>query len=487
MTEKEMILQAYGEIEDCFIEESLEFSGTLKRISPWRWVAAAALVILLFSTAYQVNAQFRKWIISIVPVTTREQIKEKNTSPGQGGSKKNEEGIEISEVKEIGNVLEAQYITANHYVEPYQDIYISTDQGKESYFSIQGNAIVPISNIRHIKRKIQWKKYTGWINADVISDQGNQYVYNLTPEKDVPNNGQCTFSLSQDDVGEYWVTASAESQMEQYSYPLEYNVNTKKLTDIFGDIMIRNKSLQKYHVVTNWGKLSDRLCCVLVGDTQKDAVYYLIDVTDHTAVSMEKLTKMDDICFVRGLDHSVIFGTISTEQHKDSGDVDGSLTAENEIQDYYDCYRLDLQTGEQQELYHHVQIWSEDPEEDDSDKVAFTGGRYDLLEQRKAVYLVDELTGERTEIEKFDGNLEMGSVLVNDSGDKLLFGGQFTERCVRKIGVLDIPKKKLYLIDRENLTSYDESALSWKDDMTFVIRADRQGQQGSALFCYRIK
>ena len=38
MTEKEMILQAYGEIEDCFIEESLEFSGTSKRISSWRWV-----------------------------------------------------------------------------------------------------------------------------------------------------------------------------------------------------------------------------------------------------------------------------------------------------------------------------------------------------------------------------------------------------------------------------------------------------------------
>lgn len=487
MTEKEMILHAYGEIEDCFIEESLEFSGTSKRISPWRWVAAAALVILLFSTAYRVNAQFRKWIISIVPITTKEQIKEKNTSPGQGGSKKKEEGIELSEVKEIGNALEAQYITANQYVEPYQDIYISTDQGKESYFSIQGNAIVPIPNIRHIKRKLQWKKHTGWINADMILDQGNQYIYNLTPENDVPNNGQYTFSLSQDDTHEYWVTASAESQVEQYSYPLKYNVNTKKLTDVFGDVMIRNKSLQKYHVVTNWGKLSDCLCCVLVGDTQKDAVYYLIDVTDHTAVSMEKLTKMDDICFVRGLDHSVIFGTISMEQYKDSGDADGSLAVENEIQDYYDCYRLDLQTGEQQELYHHVRIWSEDQEEDRSARVAFTGGRYDLLEQGKTVYLVDELTGKRTEIEEFDGNPEMGSVLVNDSGDKLLFGGKFTERCVRKIGVLDIPKKELYLIDRENLTSYDESAISWKDDTTFVIRADRQGQQGSALFCYRIK
>ena len=487
MTEKEMILHAYGEVEDRFIEESLEFSGTSKRISPWGWVAAAALVILLFSAAYRVNAQFRKWIISIVTVTTKEQIKEKHTSPGQGGSKKNEEGIEISEVKEIGNVLEVQYITAKHYVEPYRDIYISTDQGKESYFSIKGNAIVPISNIRHIKRKFHWKKYTGWINADVISDQGKQYVYNLNPKNDVLNNGQYTFSLSQDDAGEYWVTASVESQMESYSYPLKYNVNTKKLTDVFGDIMVRNKSLQKYHVVTNWGKLSDHMCCVLVGDTQKDAVYYLIDMADHTAVSMEKLTKMDDICFVRGQEDSVIFGTISTERHKDSEDADGSLAAENEIQDYYDCYRLDRQTGKLQELYHRVRIWSEDQEEDDSDRLAFTGGRYDLMEQRKTVYLVDELTGERTEIEKFDGNLEMGSVLVNDSGDKLLFGGQFTERCVRKIGVLDIPKKKLYLIDRENLTSYDESAISWKDDMTFVIRADRQGQQGSALYCYHIK
>ena len=81
----------------------------------------------------------------------------------------------------------------------------------------------------------------------------------------------------------------------------------------------------------------------------------------------------------------------------------------------------------------------------------------------------------------------MGSVLVNDSGDKLVFFGKFTERCVRKIGVLDIPKKKLYLIDRENLTDYDENAISWKDDTTFVIQADRQEERGSALYCYYIK
>ena len=63
----------------------------------------------------------------------------------------------------------------------------------------------------------------------------------------------------------------------------------------------------------------------------------------------------------------------------------------------------------------------------------------------------------------------------------------FSENLQRKIGVLDIPKKKLYLIDRENLTSYDENVISWKDDTTFVIQADRKGQQGSALFCYHIK
>lgn len=34
----------------------------------------------------------------------------------------------------------------------------------------------------------------------MISDQENQYVYNLTQEDDVPDNGQYTFSLSQDDA-----------------------------------------------------------------------------------------------------------------------------------------------------------------------------------------------------------------------------------------------------------------------------------------------
>ena len=53
----------------------------------------------------------------------------------------------------------------------------------------------------------------------------------------------------------------------------------------------------------------------------------------------------------------------------------------------------------------------------------------------------------------------MGSVLVNDS--EISFSENFREVC-EKIGVLDIPKKKLYLIDRENLTSYDENAISWE-------------------------
>ena len=53
-------------------------------------------------------------------------------------------------------------------------------------------------------------------------------------------------------------------------------------------------------------------------------------------------------------------------------------------------------------------------------------------------------------------------------------GGKFTERCVRKIGELDIPKEKLYLIDRENLTGYDENAVSSKNDTTFVIQAEGQ-------------
>ena len=81
------LLRAYGEIDDRFIEECLaetdscidgvlerDFGETMRgntgrkaKPSAWRRVAAAVILMALaFSTAYQVNAQFRQWVISIV-------------------------------------------------------------------------------------------------------------------------------------------------------------------------------------------------------------------------------------------------------------------------------------------------------------------------------------------------------------------------------------------------------------------------------------
>ena len=159
MTDK--LLRAYGEIDDRFIEECLAetdscIDGVLERDcgkivrvntgrktkpAAWHRVAAAViLVALALSTAYQVNAQFRQWVISIVRLNGREEIREQHMPAASGTTNSSEAVINVSPVKNIDDILEVQYVTAKKPVEPYEDIYVSTDRGKETYFSVQNNA-----------------------------------------------------------------------------------------------------------------------------------------------------------------------------------------------------------------------------------------------------------------------------------------------------------------------------------------------------------
>lgn len=153
MTDK--LLRAYGEIDDRFIEECLAetdscIDGVLERDcgkivrvntgrktkpAAWHRVAAAViLVALALSTAYQVNAQFRQWVISIVRLNGREEIREQHMPAASGTTNSSEAVINVSPVKKIDDILEVQYVTAKKPVEPYEDIYVSTDGGRRHIF-----------------------------------------------------------------------------------------------------------------------------------------------------------------------------------------------------------------------------------------------------------------------------------------------------------------------------------------------------------------
>ena len=495
------LLRAYGEIDDRFIEECLaetdscmdgvlerDFGETVRgnmgrKAKPSAWSRVAAAVILMaiaFSTAYQVNAQFRQWVISIVRLNGREEIREQHMPAASGSAETSEAVINVSTVKKINDILEVRYVTAKKPVEPYEDIYVSADRGKETYFSVQNNACVPIRNVRSFKGTICWQGQKGFANANIISYQGKQYVRNIYDlyrgDQGERKSTRKRFLLSVDDTGDFWLTLSKESDEGTYEYPLRcdgdmQDINTAKLTDIFRNIRIDGKRLCDYPVITNWEKISDRYYCALVGKTQKTAKYYRLDTVQKKAVSLEKLTKQKDIRFVRALENTMIIGTAS----------------EGTEEECYDCYRFDLQSGERKELYHHVVIGGEDDEANKVGRVAFTGGRYDIFTQNGTTYLVDELTGERIKLEGMDADLKPESVLINASGDKLLLSARFSENGIPKLGILDVPERKLYLLERKNLTQSEESSVHWLTEDTFAIESDRKNGQGSMICQYRIR
>lgn len=478
------LLRAYGKIDDRFIEECLAKNEKKKlpELVVWRWVMAAVLLLLLvFSTTYQVNAKFRQWVISIVPLSSREEIQEQQAPTASNVMEASKNVIQVSAVKKIDDILEAQYVTAKKAIEPFENIYASGTGEKETYFSIQNNTCVPIHTSRSLKGTLRWKGHRGFVNANIISYQGKQYVRNLygnleqSEEQEQKMMPQERFWLSVDDGGDFWLTLLKESNEELYEYPLQCNSNMQdihaaKLTDVFKNIKINGKCLRKYRVVTNWEKISDRYYCALVGNTLKTAVYYRLDVVQKKAVSLELITKQKDIHFIRILQNSIIIGTESADQ-----------------EECYNYYRFDMQSGRTEELYHSIRIWTEDEEPGAGGRVAFTGGRYDLFEQNGTIFLVDELTGKKMKLEGLDAGLQPESVLINTSGDKLLLSSCFSKNGIQQIGILNVPEQKLYLFERKNLTQLEECAINWLDEDTFSIEAQQENGQETSVYQYHFK
>lgn len=466
---KEKMLHAYGMIDDKYIEESISEKIDKKKHKPLHWAVAAAVILgLLFSIEYKVNAQFHQWIVSIVHIKTKDEIKSEQPFSNQINKETNGNAIQISEVKNIDDIIDAQYVTAEYYVDAYKDIYIASKNNKETYFYIKNNKFVPIDKTKRIACKVKWKKYIGHMRANIISYNGKQYVRNLDADLD----NMYKFDLSIDAKNNFWIIMSTNSNVDSYSYPLKYNMDTGKITDIFRKVTIKKKSLQKYKIVTNWKKISNRYCSVLVGNSLKDAEYYLIDVTNQIATSIEKMTKVRDIQFLRGTEQCLFFGTMSS-------DTEG---------DCYDCYSYNLDTKECKVIYHHIKIWGDDniDVEGMDQRVAFSGGRYDLMAQNNITYLVDEITGEKIKIEGLDQRIVGGDVMINDKGDKLLISTGFSEKGIKQVGILDIEKKKLYMFKRENSTDYKEFSISWQDDHTVAIQASDDYDE-SAVYLYAIK
>lgn len=472
---KEKLLNAYGMINDKFIEESLKKKQEKKRYKPLRWGVAAAIILgLFFSVGYQVNAKFHEWVVSIVHMKEKDIIQEEKSSSSQSKKETKIDEIQISEVKNIDDVFDTQYVTAKHYVEAYKDIYIANENGKEGYYYIENNRFEAIKKTEEMECKIQWKNYKGFVRVNIISYNGKQYVRNLdTINHKVNIKNKYVFDLSADDNNVFWLTMSANSNTESYSYPLKYEVDTKKIIDVFRKVKIKNKSLQTYNIVTNWEKISDQYCSVLVGNTHKEAKYYMIDVKNQKAISIEKMTKIRDIQFLRGVEQCMVFGTISSEVSEE----------------YYDYYCYNPSTKACERIYHNIKIWGEENTETENidTKVAFSGGRYDLMAQKGVTYLMDELTGGRIKIDGLDQALVDGTVMINNKGDKLLISSSYSETGISKVGVLDIVKSKLYVFERENLTRYEEFSIGWSDSHTVVIQAGNEENSRSAMYLYGIK
>lgn len=151
----------------------------------------------------------------------------------------------------------------------------------------------------------------------------------------------------------------------------------------------------------------------------------------------------------------------------------------------FDYYRYDPVDGSCTQLYDGAVYWNADNSSLSGDMVSFSGGRYHFLKTGGALYLVDEVTGGRMTVEGLTERMEDSALTDHTTGERLLVS-RFGEDGIGKLGILDIPARRLYLLERQNTPGVKEYAIGWHDGAVQICAHDADWQT-HYIYRYRLK
>lgn len=461
----ERLLEAFGQLEEQYIEEAAPDAHKAMRLSKARKSAAAAAALLLifagvFGTAMVASAGFRQMVLSFF------HIGQVESAPDHNG-----DAFHISKA-DIGGLVKAEYVQLgdSYYDSGFGTLY-QVDRkengaiGSVRFWAIEdGNAIALETQKNSFSANWQGNSYQGdlyWCTNDgslslywdedfhYLSETNYWFAHSVSGRTDV-----ALLYLSQG------------KQRDYAQYPLLYHLDTGEVEDILQGTGAEALSFAYDH---QW---SDDLSKVILTcrDANDKMASYFCDVAAKSLVRLPTLTGVET--------ERAIFAD------------DDTLLLVQATEDWSTCsvFSYDLtaaaltQTLCQEKIFEEYRDFSME-----NYGMMFFGGRYGLyVDPTGILSVVDLKTGDKTPVNNFTFD-PRGGFLSNFSNTKLLYSVSETlseeSPSISQLGVLNLESKTFTVFDRKDNENLEELSISWFDDDR--VQIDNSQSDTYALYLYQ--
>ena len=467
---------AISKIDDELINSAMEEKKTSNFITYHWFVGAAAIIILIavsFSTAYTVNAEFREWVISLFQVETTEIVPDSKQSenpstvlPTVTNIPTDNDHITLYATDTIEDVFAVQYLKSDNYLSTLGSLfYYSDGSGNNQYYTVVDNEYVPVI-AQTVKAQVSLLGITSDIDYTSITYEDKLFIQNNnTTRFMIDDDNDALFTLNIFDGNEVWLTLSINPQSDKWEYPVRYDLETGRTTDILQGIYVNDIELSQYPVLRSWNYLGEDQFVVSLGQTLDSTETYLLDVNQKKVISLSELTGLATVSSAKIVEDKI-------------------LLIEPLSEDTFNYYCYDYSTDELIQIYNNAQYWNSTESSGSNLRIKFSGGRYDFINENGAIYLADEFTGTRLTVEGVTAELAE-SFLINIDNNKILVSS-FGENVIDQIGVIDIEAGTFYLLNRENQPGVHEYSISWNDADHIMINATVDNSNMSHVYLYTL-
>ncbi len=466
---------AISKIDDELINNAMESKKKSNYHYYW-FVGAAAIIILIavsFSTAYTVNAEFREWIISLFQIENTEIVPDSNQSetsstglPTVTNIPATNDHITLYATDTIADVFTVQYLKSDNYLSTLGSLfYYSDESGSNQYYAAVDNIYVPVE-AHPVKTQVSMRGITSEIDYTSIAYEDKLYIQNNnTTRFMIDDDNDALFTLNIFDDNEVWLTLYINPQSDKWEYPVRYDLETGRTTDILQGIYVNDIELSQYPVLRGWNYLGNGQFVVSLGQTLDSTETYLLDTNHKKAISLSDLTDLTTVSSAKIVEDKI-------------------LLMEPLSEDTFNYYCYDYATGELIQIYHNAQYWNSTETSGSNLLIKFSGGRYDFIEENGCIYLADEFTGTRLTIEGITEELAE-SLLINSDNNKILVSS-FGEDVIQQIGVIDVEAGTFYLLNRANQPGVHEYSICWNDADHIMINATVDNSNMSHVYLYSL-
>ncbi len=476
-------LKAFGGIEDVWIEEAAAFRKPVLRYRTVKWAAAFLLLCSVsFAVCFQVNAGFRKWVISLFRIDETEEMPD----AGEGKILEKKGRIRLLAEQKIENLFDVEYLEMDRMGLLSEDgrLFTSTsgtfDESKGDYQykttfykrsgktfeevpSEAGEAAIVLCGIT-ADIPYDWCNYEGRcyaagsakLNVERGGRQDEIHIY--MNGSDTPNVCSVTMYINPEASGWTW------------KYSAKYDLETGQMIDELADMQINGRPIYEYPVLYDWIEAGDGLYYVTLGEGEGKADFYELNSGTGEARLVREVTGLDglvDVADCHELDYAE--GSLFIKCMKD--------------EDAYDLYRYQVETGDCRRIYENVKnyaVSSDGEKGTEQGKEAFmrvrqldqVDGRYDLVAKGETVYLVDKAAETWKEIEGMKPEMLRWTAIpsVGSEGAPMivLYNGLGDDREESEMGMIDLQEDIFYLWNRKRNPSVEETGAWCQGSQIFL-------------------